>query len=125
MSAKPKMGESHPHLPAPHGFADNLESLRAQFPNYPDCFDWKLKKKKRLASVETEDPIATATLFAGLASDGCVSEVVTDVGYRRILADGTVVVLRVVTSSEGSPAVDLNIAGESYIRKIHFYKGES
>lgn len=30
--------------------------------------------------------------------------------------------LRVVTSSEGSPAVDLNIVGENHVRKIHFYK---
>ncbi len=62
-------------------------------------------------------------MFAGIASQGHISEVVNDVGYRRELSDGTVVGLRIVTSSEGSPAVDLNIAGEDHVRKIHFCKG--
>lgn len=75
-----------------------------------------------MTSVEADDPVAAATLFASLASDGFVSEVISNVGYRRELVDGTIIGLRVITSSKGSPAVDLNIVGEGYTRKIHFYK---
>lgn len=76
-----------------------------------------------MASIKAEDPVAAATLFAGIASQGFVAEVVNDRGYRRKLVDGTIVGLRIVTSSEGSPAIDLNIAGENHVHKIHFYKG--
>lgn len=52
-----------------------------------------------------------------------MSEEKHDNGYLRKMADGTLIGLRVTTSSKGSPAVDLNIVGENHVRKIHFYKG--
>lgn len=125
MSAKPKMGAIRTHSPKPHGFADNLGNIRAAFPDYPDKFSWRLRKGKRLASVESDDPAADAALFASLASEGFISEVTNDIGYRRELADGTIIGLRIMTSSGGSPAVDLNIIGENHVRKIHFYRKEN
>ncbi len=122
MCAKTESGLAYPAPSRARGFTENAKELKSSF-GYPDELDWGLRKGKRLASIETDDPVAAATMFAGIASQGFVSEVVNDKGYRRELADGTVVGLRIVTSSEGSPAVDLNIADENYVRKIHFYKG--
>ena len=122
MSAKPKSDLAHPAPSRGRELAENAKDLKFAF-GYPDKLDWKLGKGKRLTSIETDDPIAAATMFAGIASQGYVSEVVNDKGYRRKLADGTIIGLRIVTSSEGSPAVDLNIVGENHVRKIHFYKG--
>lgn len=122
MCAKTESDLAYPAPSRARGFAENVRELESAF-GYPDELDWSLRKGKRLASIETDDPVAAATMFAGIASQGFVSEVVNDKGYRRELADGTVVGLRIVTSSEGSPAVDLNIADENYVRKIHFYKG--
>lgn len=56
-------------------------------------------------------------------SEEFVSEVINDCGYRRKLTDGAIVELRIITSGTNSPAVNLNIVGEKYIRKIHFYRG--
>lgn len=122
MSAKPASELAHPAPSKVQGFAGNAEALRAEF-GYPNGLNWRLRKGKRLATIKADDPIATATMFASIASQGFVSEITNDKGYRRKLADGTIVVLRVVTSSEGSPAVDLNIADEEHVRKIHFVKG--
>ena len=122
MCAKTESGLAYPAPSRARGFTENAKELKSAF-GYPDELDWGLRKGKRLASIETDDPVAAATMFAGIASQGFVSEVVNDKGYRRELADGTVVGLRIVTSSEGSPAVDLNIADENYVHKIHFYKG--
>ena len=122
MSSKTKSDLVHLEPPRARGFAENIEALKSSF-GYPDGLDWGLRKGKRLTSIEADDPVATATMFAGIASRGFVTEVVNDKGYRRALADGTIVGLRIVTSSEGIPAVDLNIVGENHVRKIHFYKG--
>ena len=122
MSSKTKSNLAQPSKPRRRSFAENTGALKSAF-GYPDELDWSLRKGKRLARIETDDPVAAATMFASIASRGFVSEVVNDKGYRRELADGTIVGLRIVTSSEGSPAVDLNIVGENYVRKIHFYKG--
>ncbi len=124
MSCKTSSGLAHPAPSHGHSFADNVEALREHF-GYPDDLDWSLKKGKKLTRVESDDPVAAATLFAGIASEGFVSEKTFENGYLRKMADGTIVSLRIVTSSEGSPAVDLNIVGESHIRKIHFYKGDN
>ena len=107
MGAKPKMGTIRSHSPKSHGFANNLGNIRTAFPGYPDKFSWRLRKDKGLASVESDDPAADAALFASLASEGFISEVTNDTGYRRELADGTIIGLRIMTSSGGSPAVDL------------------
>lgn len=122
MCSKTGSGLAHPAPSEGRGFAENAEALKSEF-GYPDELDWRLRKGKKLTSIEADDPVAAATMFAGIASQGFVSEVINDKGYRRELADGTIVGLRIVTSSESSPAVDLNIVGENYVRKIHFYKG--
>ena len=124
LSSKPECKLRTPVASPSHGFAENVGNLRDAF-GYPDDLEWNLKKGKKLASVEADDPIAAATMFAGIASERYVSEVLRDNGYIRKMEDGTIVVLRVTTSSDGSPAVDLNIVGESHIRKIHFYKGDN
>lgn len=124
MSCKTEAGIAHPTPSREHGFADNVGALKRRF-DYPDGLDWNLKKGKKLTRIESDDPVATATLFAGIASEGFVSEVVGDKGYRRELADGTIIGLRIVSSSDGSPAVDLNITNEDYTRKIHFVKEDN
>lgn len=122
MSSKSKSNLVEPFSLVSHGFAENIKALEQAF-GYPDNLDWKLKRGKKLSRIESDDPVATATMFAGIASEGFVSEVVNARGYRRELADGTIVGLRLVSSSDGSPAVDLNIADETHMRKIHFIKG--
>lgn len=45
-----------------------------------------------------------------MASQGYVPEAVNDKSYGGELADGVIVALGIGTSSEGSPAVDLNMS---------------
>lgn len=119
VSAKPEYGNGAiPHLE--RSFDDNLDGIRSAFPSFPKGMKWENKKRKRLTTIESENPLATATLFANLASAGFTREKNTDNGFRRWLSDGSVIGLRYVSSSDGSPAVDLNISSESFTRKIHF-----
>lgn len=119
MSGKPGSGLAHYEVPD-HSFSDNLPGLQAEFPQFPNDMSWKSSKGKRIAAIASDDPVATATRFAGLASTGYTSEARLPNGYVRRLADGSSVTLRLTSSSDGSPAVDLNIVREGHIRKIHF-----
>lgn len=119
MSGKPKCGLSR-HEAIGHTFPENLPGLHAEFPEYPSDLSWNSSKGKRIATISSDDPVATATRFAGLASSGFTSERQLPNGYVRELADGSHVTLRATSSSDGSPAVDLNISSEGHIRKIHF-----
>lgn len=119
VSAKPGYGNGAiPHLE--RSFEDNLVGIRSAFPSFPKGMKWENRKRKRLATIESEDPLATATLFANLASAGFVREESSNNGFRRWLKDGSYIGLRYISSSDGSPAVDLNIVTESFSRKIHF-----
>lgn len=119
MSSKPEGGLTHYEAPA-HAFKANLQGLQAEFPRFPGGLSWKSSKGKKIATIASDDPVATATRFSGLASSGYVSEAKLPNGYVRKLADNSTVTLRLTSSSDGSPAVDLNIAREGHIRKIHF-----
>lgn len=119
MSGKPESNLAHYEAPC-HAFSDNLSGLQAEFPQFPDGMSWRSSKGKRIATIASDDPVGLATRFAGLASTGYASEAKLPNGYVRQLSDGSSITLRLTSSSDGSPAVDLNIFREGHIRKIHF-----
>lgn len=120
MSAKPPSGYRPTGTPEPRSFADNLPNLKDLFPEYPDDIKWKASKRQRIGVIESEDPVATANQFAEAASKGAPYEKPLKNGYSRFMDDGTFVVFRESSNSDGSPAVSLDISDENHVRKIHF-----
>ena len=110
---------------ATRAFADNLPALTEKFPLHGQHFGEVSDRKNSSARViHSKNPERTAEEFFRLATRG--GDVLYDSPTRRTvrLKDRTTITYRVISSSDGSPAVDLKISEPSFIRtrKIHFIK---
>jgi hypothetical protein len=106
-------------------FTDNLPDLVKEFPLDHGHFGKPSDKTNSIARIiESPDPIATAERFFRLAAEGGTMR--TDKPNIKVaeLKDGSFITFRVVSSSDGTPAVDLNLTPPTYVktRKIHFTK---
>ena len=77
-------------------------------------------------NISSDDPVATATDFCNRIANGG-KENTYDGGKRKItqMADGTIITWRVISHSDGTPVVEINIKGSSHTgglkkQKIHF-----
>lgn len=105
----------------------NLKSLKKLFPLSPGGYFGKIGKSGKVRVIESDDPVRTAKSFFNLASKG--GTVVKDkkAGMTRVyFKDGSYVTMRLYTSTNGSPAVELNLnTSHSTVKpfqKIHFIK---
>ena len=111
-----------------HTLEDNLEDLKGGYEYCGGYFGTpSAPKKSRIRHIEGDCPISTARDFYNRATQGGVEEPLSNgKGFRTTMADGAVVTIRVMSSSDGSPAVDINISngGDDGIKKqkIHFVK---
>lgn len=78
--------------------------------------------------IEADDPVTTALDFYRTAANGGIEiPLGNGRGVKSELSDGTKITMRLVSSSDGSPAVDINIsksddpAGVKQ-QKIHFIR---
>ena len=76
--------------------------------------------------IECEDPVSeSASFYEQIGRGGEVSPLPRGNGTKTRLDDGTFISYRVITSSEGSPAVQISVKGVSTNindQKIHFIK---
>ena len=122
------MGTYNPGNPHNAGktFNDNLtSSFLKDYPVTKAGYFGKAGNSTSVREIKSSDAYATAQDFADRISKGSVSTKNITHGWVATLADGTRITYRVVTSSEGSPAVDINIEKGSYkgkvkTQKIHF-----
>lgn len=111
---------------APHTFADNLASLERKYPLSPSgYFGTKGQGRSFVRHISSDTPVATANDFYNTATKNSVSE--RDIGGKGKMAtlrDGTTVSIREVSSSDGSPAVEIKISSPGRVKdqKIHFVK---
>lgn len=85
------------------------------------------KAGKNVRVIESKDNYATAESFYNtISSGGCEYKLKNGHGVMTILPDGTRIVYRVVTKTQGSPAVEISISSSPKIKdqKIHFIKKE-
>ena len=77
--------------------------------------------------IKSADPLATATAFYRLISRGAIKRRPISTGFVATLKDGTQITIRRRSSSDGTPAIDINVENpnDSYVRrqKIHFETG--
>lgn len=83
------------------------------------------KKGKNVRIIETSNPENTSKdFYSKLGFGGKTEPLKNGKGTRTVLDDGTVIVHRLVTSTEGSPAVNIKVIKSNLVKsqKIHFVK---
>lgn len=87
-----------------------------------------LSGNSQIREVQASDPIAEAQkLYDTIAYGGIESNLPNKKGKYTVMQDGSVITFRVITSTKGSPAVDINIKHSTSnncfkTQKIHFSK---
>lgn len=81
-------------------------------------------------SISSTDNLSTATDFYNKIAFGGKENIVNNNLRITRMADGTIITMRKVSHSDGTPAVDINIERSSHTggikkQKIHFIKEES
>ena len=82
-------------------------------------------KGKNARIIKTSTPEATSTDFYNKLGEGGKTEPLANGhGTRTTLPDGSIIVHRLITSTPGSPAVDIKVIGNSKVKsqKIHFVR---
>ncbi len=111
---------------SPHTFSDNLANLEQKYPlSDSGYFGTQGKGRFFVRHISSDTPLETANDFYDTATQNSVSE--RDIGGKGKMAtlrDGTTVSLREVSSSDGSPAIEIKIASQGRVKdqKIHFVK---
>lgn len=107
-----------------HSLDENLESIKRLFPLRDGYFG--TKSKKRVRHIRAVNPEKKAMAFFKMLAYGGVGDILGPGKYRARMAGGDIVVLRIHSHSDGSPAIDLTIVSCSSIKnqKIHFIKRE-
>lgn len=111
-----------------HSITDNLKEVSSIYKYNNGYFGESPKENaKRIRHIESDDPSTTAKDFYDKIAYGGIE---SDIPKGKIveMEDGTVITWRNVSSSDGSPAVDINIersrdSGGLKKQKIHFVKG--
>ncbi len=102
---------------------DNAERMKKLYPLSPSGYFGKKGKNSRV--IKSASPEATSTDFYEKIGFGGRSEPLSNGrGTRTTLPDGSIIVHRLITSTPGSPAVDIKVIGTSKVKsqKVHFVK---
>lgn len=116
-----------------HSIKENLGNLRRKFDYHNGFFGTQgNNNNKSVRHIASNDPTATAKEFYDTAAHGGIEQPIFAIdgsvkGFKCDMADGSVITWRNVSSSDGSPAVDINIqksndAGGIKQQKIHFIR---
>lgn len=112
-----------------HSIKENLPNLKLKYPFSNGYFGNRGDStKERTRHIESDNPISTSTDFYNKLTHGAIEKrLPNEKGTVAKLEDGTIVSYRKISSSDGSPAVDINIkrsneTGGVKRQKIHFVK---
>lgn len=116
-----------------HSLSENLPSLTEHYSLSNGYFGSKGNSNDNsIRHISSEDPSATAQSFYDSIAHGGYERYIYDKngnvkGAVTKLSDGTMITWRETSSSDGSPAIDINIDGSNSssgikTQKIHFVK---
>lgn len=111
-----------------HSLSDNAQSLKDAYGIREGYFGTRSNNgNSRVRNIESDDPLDEAQRFYEKASYGGIEEQIEEGKWMASMKDGTILTIRITSSSDGSPAVDINIkksVEETGIKgqKIHFVK---
>ena len=116
-----------------HTIGENLDSVANKFKyNKSTGYfgDKGQSSQNKVRNIVSDNPSASAKEFYDtIAYGGLEKELSNGKGLKTDMADGSTITFREISSSDGSPAVDINItktdsvAGNIKTQKIHFVKG--
>lgn len=110
----------------PHrNLMDNVPELKKHFNSTPEGYFGEEGSHTSVRRISSGDPLATAKQFFEIASAGAVSTRYPKDGMTLCeMKDGSLVSMRIKSSSDGSPVVevkiDKSIEGQLKTQKIHF-----
>lgn len=115
---------------------ENISKTKEHFPITDGFFGTKGKSRDAsIRNIASSNPAVTAKEFYDSIAYGGKETVLIDMrtgapkGMKTKMADGSIITWRNVSSSDGSPAVDINIERSSdghtvQQQKIHFVQGD-
>lgn len=108
----------------PSNLSSNIQDLAAKYPLNSEGKFGKPGQGNNVQQVASSNPIATGNnFFDKLSTGGKVKDLKNGKGKMATFPDASTVVFRPVSSSDGSPALDIVIKGPSGLDyKIHFVK---
>ena len=114
-----------------HNLTDNLPALTEAFKSTPEGYFGTKGSCTKVRRISSSDPVATAKKFFKIASAGGEKDEKASSGNERVsvvMKDGSRITMRIKSSSDGSPAVEIVVSkvsrGAIKDQKIHFTKGE-
>lgn len=111
-----------------HGFQGNVLKLKESYDFSQGYFGVRGDGGSSFVRhIESDDPLSAAHVFYDKAAYGGLEEKLGPGRWKTTMEDGTVLTMREVSSSDGSPAVDINIrrstdVGDVKNQRIHFVK---
>ena len=124
------MGTFKGGSPAYRGIASNLPALQSKYDYSNGYFGKKGQGGTSTRNITSNNPLKAAKEFYDQSTFGGIERILNNgKGVRTDMADGTIITYRERSSSDGSPAVDINIrksldSGGIKEQKIHFVKGK-
>lgn len=109
-----------------HSIGENLESLQSRYPYHAGLFGAK-GYGRHTRHIFSNDPIAAARDFYERIAYGGEESPIEGKGLKSTMRGGDVVTIRLVSSSDGSPAITIDIKSSNESngiksQKIHFMK---
>ena len=115
-----------------HTIGENVGTLRDKFTFNESTGYFGVRGKSgqgNVRNIASDDPAKTAKAFYDIAGRGGIEEPLANgKGFRVSMKDGSIITYREVSSSDGSPAVDIHITSSSddtggvRTQKIHFVR---
>lgn len=112
-----------------HSISENLPELTSKYKYSNGYFGDSGKGRSFVRNIVSEDPIATSKDFYDKAARGGIEkEMSNGKGYFTKMKDGSILSYREISSTDGSPVVEINIKssnehGDIKDQKIHFVRG--
>lgn len=112
-----------------HSITENLSSLKSDYKYQNGYFGDPGQGRSFVRNIKCSDPAKSSKDFYNKAARGGIEKQMSNgKGVYTKMKDGSILSYREVSTSDGSPAVEINIKqsndhGEIKYQKIHFVKG--
>lgn len=112
-----------------HSISENIPTLKKEYKYQNGYFGDPGQGRNFVRNIKSNDPVKAAKDFYDKAAHGGIEKQMSNgKGVYTKMKDGSILSLRVVSTSDGSPAVEINIKqstdhGDLKYQKIHFVKG--
>lgn len=112
-----------------YSISENLPMLQSKYEYHDGYFGEPGHGRSFVRNIRSTDPVEAARIFYDVAAYGGIEKKMSNgKGVYTKMKDGTIVSFREVSSSDGTPAVEINVRtsedhGDVKYQKIHFIKG--